>query len=72
VGNQGTKEKLSNKPSKNYSGLDAETFYVLSPIYKDVVQQALELKGTVLFISISCARESNSHTEKVKYLINKS
>ena len=70
--NQDAKGKLSNKPNKNYSGLDAETVYVLSPIYKDVIQQALEMKGTMLFISISCTRESNSHAEKAKYLINKS
>jgi hypothetical protein len=72
VGNLDAKGKLSNKPRKKYSGSDAETFYVLSPIYKDVIQEALELKGAVLFIGISCTRESNFHTEKVKYLINKS
>ena len=72
MGIQDAKEKLSNKPSKNYNGLDAETFYVFSPIYKDVIQQTLELKGMVLFISISCTLERNFHSEKVKYLINKS
>jgi hypothetical protein len=64
------KENYQISPAK--TTVDAETFYVLSPIYKDVIQQALELKGTVLFISVSHTCESNSHAEKAKYLINKS